>query len=338
MKDSILTSDLHLTTSPRDAYRWGLFPWLAEQAKKLRVRRLIILGDLTNAKDHHPSLLVNQVVQAVQGVIEYANLEETLILRGNHDGVDPEWPYFRWLNELPRVRFIYGPQTMTIGDRRVTLLPHSRAPGDEWEAAVRVPVDTVLMHATVEGAEAEGGQHLLGLSPDFVRKFKAKNIWAGDVHVPQKCGPVQYIGAPYPIRFGDSFRPRVVHLNHRGEDFSLFPPTIRRLMLHVSDPDELAAVITRKGDQAKVRVRMERSQYGRWKAWKSAVHKWAHQQRVELVSVELVPQPSQSVPQRKPTPTTSPKQLFLDYCRQAEVGKELRESGRTILEDNGGKS
>lgn len=332
MKDALMTSDLHLTTNPRDVYRWELFPWLAERAKRLRVRRLYVLGDLTDAKDHHPSLLVNQVVQAICGVIEHADLEQVVILRGNHDGIDPEWPYFRFLNELPRVRFFFEPNQYD----KILLLPHSRDPETEWKGIEKWKgVDTILMHATVEGAEAENGQKMLGVSTRLIRQFKAKKIWSGDVHVPQKHGPVEYVGSPYPVHFGDSFRPRVVHLNDRGVAEDLFPPTIRRLMLDIQSPDELEAVRTKAGDQAKVRVRLERAEYGLWRDHKAAVLKWAERKRVELASVELLPsQSAVETAQRVAANgrTRDPHQLFLEYCKAADVDDDLREAGKEMLE------
>lgn len=337
MRNALLTSDLHLTTKPIDSYRWELFPWLAEEAKRRRVRRLFVLGDLTDAKDHHPSLLVNQVVQAACGVIEHAGLEELVVLRGNHDGVDPEWPYFRFLNELPRVAFIFEPDLCDFGGECAVMLPHSRRPEEDWRAMRDTKAPDAFMHATVQGAEAEGGQRLLGdgLSTRFVRSFAAKKIWSGDVHVPQRCGPVEYVGSPYPVRFGDSFRPRVVYLNDRGVPEDLYPPTIRRLMLDVTDPSDLNRVRTAAGDQAKVRVRLERSQYGLWHDHKAAVQRWAERKRVELASVELVPsQSAQEVATRvtKATAKRDPRQLFLDYCAAADVSDELRESGKELLD------
>lgn len=334
LRDALLTSDLHLTTAPMDTYRWDLFPWLAEQARRRRVRRLYVLGDLTDAKDHHPSLLVNQIVQALCGVKEHSGLEQVVIVRGNHDGVDPEWPYFRFLNELPGVIFVHEPGFVGKG---VLALPHSRDPEGEWDRYRNKPgAEEILMHATVQGAEAESGHRLDGgLSTRFLRQFKARRIWAGDVHVPQKRGPVEYVGAPYPVRFGDSFAPRVVYLNDRGAPEDLFPPTIRRLMLDVRGPNDLEKVKTKAGDQAKVRVRLERADYGLWHGYKKDVQRWAERRRVELASVELVPsERAQEAAKRNVSAIAAknPKQLFLQYCDAADVPEELRGTGKEMLE------
>jgi len=44
----LITSDLHLTDRDRDEYRWGLFPWIAEQIDKHEVSTLLFLGDTCN--------------------------------------------------------------------------------------------------------------------------------------------------------------------------------------------------------------------------------------------------------------------------------------------------
>lgn len=50
LDSAIMISDLHLTDSPRDEYRWGLFPWLREQIKVYKIEHLLILGDITDRK------------------------------------------------------------------------------------------------------------------------------------------------------------------------------------------------------------------------------------------------------------------------------------------------
>ena len=53
---TLLTSDLHLTDRPNDAYRWD---FLSKWLWGIRFDSLVILGDLTEEKDCHSSVLVN---------------------------------------------------------------------------------------------------------------------------------------------------------------------------------------------------------------------------------------------------------------------------------------
>lgn len=339
MRNSILTSDLHLTTNPRDEYRWELFPWLAEQCRKKKARWLYILGDLCDAKDNHPSSLVNSVVQALLGLVEAADLDRLVILRGNHDGVDPDWPYFRFLGEFPKVKFIATPQRMWNSEPSadVFLLPHSRSPSKEWDDVVRAQwsrCSCVLAHVTVQGAEAENEKRLDGVSVSVFAK--ARKVWSGDVHVPQVRGKVEYVGAPYPIRFGDSFKPRVVWLDDRGKAHDLYFPTIARRLLDLEPPIK-ALPSLRRGDQVKVRVHLSRSEYGRWRELKEGIREGASSAGIDLVAVELVPKQEDARSSAKPSKLmrVQPNRLFAEFCKHAKVDIETSKVGKALMEKEG---
>ena len=103
----IITSDLHLTDRARDEYRWELFPWLIELVEETGSDEVLILGDLTDAKNNHSAELVNRMVK------ELTNLPaHVYVLKGNHDYVDPDQPFFGFLNEIPGVRFVTHPEML----------------------------------------------------------------------------------------------------------------------------------------------------------------------------------------------------------------------------------
>jgi len=327
MRNVILTSDLHLTTAPRDEYRWGLFQWLGDECKEHKVRYVYILGDLTDAKDFHSSALVNMVVQALTGLVEYADLTCINILRGNHDSAtDPEWPYFRFLNEIPSVAFIHE----LTQDGVALWLPHTRDAND-WKWLNMRKFTEVFAHATVSGAVAENEQVLEGI-PLSVFKGAGK-VWSGDIHVPQTRGNVEYIGAPYPIRFGDKFKPRVVWIDDDGKPHDLHYPCLRRWMIEARDDRDLVGFAVRRGDQVKVRVPLARSEYGQWKEAKQMVETWARDQKVDLISVELVPLLDKGKPTKKPTmqKRKSPEELFNEYCTRAKIAPTVAAAGRKML-------
>src|SRR5882724_7118261 len=97
----LLTSDLHLSDKPRDAYRFGLFPWLAKQQKAHNVDAIFILGDLTENKDRHSAKLVNQTIESLLTL-----RPPVYILRGNHDGIDPGSPFFKFVNSIEGIKLI----------------------------------------------------------------------------------------------------------------------------------------------------------------------------------------------------------------------------------------
>ena len=58
---ALVTADLHLSEKPRDGYRFAAMERIAELIEKHKPSTLLLLGDLTESKDYHPALLVNDV-------------------------------------------------------------------------------------------------------------------------------------------------------------------------------------------------------------------------------------------------------------------------------------
>src|SRR5271170_7219973 len=105
MSNILITSDIHLTDNHRDDYRWKLFPFLAEQIEKHNVHYLLCLGDVTETKDGHKSSLVNRVVDEFKWLVDTYKIQ-LFILKGNHDFIDPNLPYFRFLDSMEDMTFI----------------------------------------------------------------------------------------------------------------------------------------------------------------------------------------------------------------------------------------
>jgi len=338
MANALLVSDLHLTAQPRDEYRWKLFAWLLKQIKDHNVSDLLILGDLTDAKDYHSSMLVNRIVEGMVGLknLGHLSLKHIHILRGNHDGTDPNYPYFWFLGYLPGVQFYKEPCGIKLFDRKVLMLPHSRQPLEDWGNEIFSEYEAVFAHVTVNSARGENDTKLEGVGADI---FDGVPVWSGDVHVPQTVGCVEYVGAPYPVRFGDTFEPRVVLLDERLDATSIPCDNLQRRMIDITSPTRLERIKVTQGDQVKVRITLTRSEYGLWAEHKKAVEAWAKKMGVDLVAVELV-KATETVkigrPQTKESAAPDAKRLskealFKQYCKRANVNEELEEVGEELL-------
>lgn len=321
MTTLLATGDIHLTNHPRDEYRWGIFPWLEEQADRRGVGDVVVLGDLTDKKDGHPSRLVNR-------------LHDTLakspltwwLMRGNHDyDVDPEWPFFRFLPQ-----FINRPKVVDIGDLRCLFIPHVRkTDGHKWPK-ITDDVDMVFMHQTFKGAVAENGQRLPGLDPrawDFP-------IVSGDVHVPQTIGNVTYAGAPHPIRFGDVFQPRVLYWD--GTKWkSIQRTTIQKATPEITSIDALDRLDLEAGDQAKIKVRIPRRDFPSWPTIREDVIKWCKDHGVDLhgckVEEDIMRARVPRDPMRTMVDTFTPTQLFEAFCDERDVDASYVKAGRAYV-------
>lgn len=221
----ILTTDLHLTGQDRDTYRWLLFDKLRNLVAGKSLRRdntLVILGDLTDSKDGHRSHLVNTICDNLKDLSSIYG--EIHILKGNHDYIDANRAFFNFLNCIPDIRFYTRNTTSRIHNDAMLcmFLPHTRVSGHLADVIKSISkrgdkiggkLDYVFMHQTVEGAVAENGQKLEGLSMRAVRALPCP-VYSGDVHVPQTIRNLTYVGSPYHVRFGDSFEPRVIHIEN----------------------------------------------------------------------------------------------------------------------------
>lgn len=210
---TLLTGDLHFSDLARDSYRWKFVRWLLETVDRSQIDRVILLGDLTEKKDLHSAWLVNRVTDAIA---ELASLCNVIGIRGNHDGISPDHPFFGYFQHLPRVKWITTPTRI---DNEL-FLPHSNTPQRDWKELGDDYTKTRIhyCHQTFVGAVADNasGFKLKGGVPIDIIPPRV-SVFSGDVHRPQQIGPVIQVGAPYHIDFNDSFEPRVIILHENGK-------------------------------------------------------------------------------------------------------------------------
>lgn len=251
----LILADLHLTDKKRDLYRWHVLDnFISEICEQHGERNVLILGDLTDSKDHHSARLVNDIVGYLWELSKEYNI---YVLKGNHDYIDPENAYFRFIDYIGEaVTYISHPTTIMIENKVCLFLPHSRSPIETWEESssfqkYAMQADYIFMHQSVIGSIASNGYEMEhGLDPSYFKQFPGK-VYSGDIHVPQTVGPVRYVGSPYSIRFDDAFEPRVLILN-RGVETSIGTRLGRRHTIVVEKPEDIFEKGLEAGDQIKV--------------------------------------------------------------------------------------
>lgn len=211
-----VTADLHISDNPRDSYRLDNLGRLARLIKKSKPEAVVIIGDLTEEKDRHRALLVNQICAALASIADVAPL---YISCGNHDYSHAAWPFFNFLNRFERIKFITRPAQYRIGGHDYLFLPHTHNPEDDWTSVQALhrhskPRPLVFAHQTFEGANV-GPRTLSGVPLKLLKGFK---VISGDVHVPHETGNVTYVGSPWTVDFGDNFRPRALAVEQGGRD------------------------------------------------------------------------------------------------------------------------
>lgn len=290
---SLITSDIHMTENPRDVYRWGLWGWLRDKVEELKIDNVIVLGDLTDAKDRHTGSLLNKMADGVRGVAERTAV---WILKANHDYRDPRYPSFKFLSDMSAVRFFCEPEEvpLAVGGpmERCLFLPNETDPQQAWKTLPDFnEYKYIFCHQTFRRARRENGTLSdTGLPVSFFAGFQG-GVYSGDIHVPQRFktsyGP-EYVGAPYRIDFGDTFTPRVLYIDSAGRKRNLrFPCPSKHVVEVSSDGEFIGSENVRRGDQVKVRVTLAREDCPRWPEIRSRVRATAEAAGWSLFGPEL---------------------------------------------------
>lgn len=352
----LVSADLHFTDNPRDAHRWDLLPWLAKQAQKHKAEAVLLLGDLTDAKDKHSAALTNRMVR---GLTELADVVQVIIIRGNHDYIDENEPFFGFMDEVSRdtggrIRFLTKPTIIKLRSMGECLfLPNTRNYEQDWYEPAHPDVAAwgpgtryIFTHQTYDGCLTENGTKLEGIPPSVFAKFKGQ-VWSGDIHKPQQVAKnIWYVGAPYRCRFGDDYTPRVVLLNNDGTHKDLHFPTKNKVLVKLYNMD-LAECVRMghkwglqelyEGDQVKVRVELPRAQYGEWPALRAKIVEQAAAMGLELTGPELValaedaPKPGKEAKRGGQQAQTGPRGAVAAYARQKGASDSLRAAGLAML-------
>lgn len=323
----LITADLHLSDRKKDEYRFGIFSFLAQQQKLHKVSATFILGDLTEHKDKHSSALVNRIVDELTELIP-----PVFILKGNHDYIDADNPFFRFLNCIEGIEFISKPILLENG---VCMIPHCKDQFEFNEAcwgAIPPKARAVMLHQTFADSIAESGSRLTGLSAAPIEALKPLGAYAGDVHKPQVSGPVTYVGAPYTVRFGDNFTPRVL-LIKGGKEHNLHFPAPRKWALSITSPDDLIKnKALRRGDQVKLTIKLAREEVVEWSAYRQQVLDVCKVLELEVFDTKLEIMTNKRRERLKPsTNVKTPQDIFTSFCSAENVASNVKKAGMEML-------
>lgn len=327
---SLITADLQLAESTRDEYRFTIFPTLRKLIKSGRVDRLLLLGDLTEAKDRHPAALVNRIVNELATLSE---LVPVIILRGNHEGMTPDNPFFRFVRHIENIRWINKPTQ--IGNE--LFLPHTLNHERDWESWQQggplSRFDRIFAHNTFEGARGSNGRELKGIPLNVFGK--GARVFSGDVHSPQITPPVEYVGAPYRVDFGDEYEPRVLIIGRCiYRSIPIHGPQKRLVTLTwPKGPAHWSAEVS-AGDILKVRVHIEMRDVAKWSEIRDSIRKWGEKNRYIIHAVQPIVEyaPTSGKKQSKAV-TKSDEELIRDYAKRRDLDERTLKRGLQLAKE-----
>lgn len=327
---ALLISDLHLTDNPQHEYRWGLFDHLDGLLPEEGIKTLAILGDLTDAKDFHSATLTNRVVQQVMRMRQH--VKHVTILLGNHDYLKRGHAYFDFLNKLDGVRFVVKPYEDLDGDVAVLWLPHTKTPGADWGGLNLEHFNYVFMHQTVTGSVTSNGQKMQS-DAQFPDMRSWPKIYSGDIHVPQTVGPVEYVGSPYPVHFGDTFAARMVLIDRRRRSVDLAYQSVQRATVTVRSVAELRAAGIGAGDHVKLRIQLASADKHEWSRVRRECAEYLAQLGAATHGVELqVEGASRATGRLEAEVKISDLEALRRFVVRHELGAEVFQAGAEIVE------
>ena len=328
----LITADLHLDDTHRNNDRWNLLPWLEEQVKKYKVKELIVCGDLTDAKDRHPAIMTNKFVD---GFASLAKMTNVYLIRGNHDYISEDFPFFMFMRRLASsLDFICEPTRVKSDEGNLLLLPNTKNWKEQWKDLDFTPFDYVFTHQTFDGAKAENGQELRGIPPSFFKSFKGQ-VFSGDIHVPQKVSRnIEYVGAPYRVHFGDSFRPRVLLLR-KGEAQDLHFPCKSRELLVGRNLRDLQQADLAVGTQVKMRMLLKRSEYPEWPKLRKEIVTLSKERSWEMCGLEVkaLASKDREIDEDEMVKQIEPADTLRLYADTKKLSKAMRTTGLEILKE-----
>jgi predicted phosphodiesterase len=325
----LISGDLHWSANPRDDYRHAFVKQLRSLITEHGADTVVLVGDFTEAKDRHDAELVNMVVGHIDRLSQL--VDKLILLRGNHDSrTDPLMPFFKFLGRLPNVTWVNVPTA--IGS--YLFLPHTSSYKKEWAEYIEnkfAGFDIVFAHNTFDGTLGDNGRKLEGVPTGIFPK--GLTVISGDVHSPQRVGPVTYVGAPYQIDFGDQYQPRVLLLED-GKMTSIPCRGPQKQLVEIRSVRELRKVRGLiKDDILKVRVTIDRSQTAKWHEIREDVRAWGDDNGYRVHVVQPVIEDADrrlDISKRRKVSKTD-EQLFGDYCRRMGIDDDTATVGRKIL-------
>lgn len=339
---TLLTADLHLNSNSRDEYRHTFVAQLPEMARKLKCGRIIILGDLTDEKDCHNAELVNRIVGYLYAMGQQC---EVVILRGNHDCVDPTTPFFGFVNVIENVRWYNGVDaTALTGLGLCVFLPHTRDHERDWSKLSFDPFKRdpergwIFCHNTFDGSDAGGGRRLRGIPTDVFPK--RATVISGDVHVPQVNNQVTYVGAPYTINFGDEYKPRVLMLGldpkHNNQMQSIPVPGVQKRLLQIKAGNynrEKWLKRLNEGDILKIKVKLGADDYSKWPQIQRDVRQFGEDLGCLVHSVvPIKASPTLKLHDRQKITLRDDTELLKHYAKRRNVPADVMRTGLKLME------
>jgi hypothetical protein len=300
-----------------------VFDELERVCQRYTVSCVFCLGDMTDKKDRFSAEMLNRLVRCWMAL----PVGKKVILRGNHDTTIAGSSFWEFMSLIPGLTYVTRP-TVVYDD--LLLLPFSANPKAEWTGLKFRDFRAIFVHATRNGTIAENGFSLSGQDlPLMPRQVK---VYSGDVHIQQTVDNWVYVGAPHPVKFGDSYPCRFLLLDEVTYEVadSVKVATIGKRVVEINSLEDMQRIATNPGDQVRIKAVIPPGEID-WGAFEAEVDRWARERGVDIASIEgsynLSPQSGQ------PNADLAPEDLLREFAQDEELSDELLNVGLELLRE-----
>lgn len=284
VEDRIILADLHLDDTPLTEYRWNIFPTIMSLCKDYNIKLIDILGDITDKKDRHSAILTNRLIENFFDLSTYGDIR---ILKGNHDYIDEDLPYFRFLKNITGISFFSEPAI----SEDTLFIPHAKNfdINNYSKFFNEKSVKVVYMHQMFKGSLLQNGSIIEdGVDTDSITKaFNYKLIFSGDIHTPQVINKIIYVGAPYHVNFGDTYKGGCILIKDDKVISKQFN-CIKRVYLHLDSSfteNDFSSI--NENDQVKVKISLKLHETYEWDSIRNRIKKFILDKMALPISIEM---------------------------------------------------
>lgn len=335
MSKSLVTTDLHLTDNDLDKYRWDVFNVLKDLINQYKVNCLTILGDLTEKKNYHSAELVNDIIFNLYYLTDIQNLERINILCGNHDYKDKENPFFGFLQIKHGnciIDFINKPKLINND----LYIPHSYTNFKEIAKQYK-SCNNLFLHHSFNGVKMsdntyeKDSNNIIDLS-----EFVYNKCYSGHIHLAQEFKGINFIGSPYPVKFGDNNRGRVLLIDNLYHKYLSLPRFVQKLDISLSDVNEILNYDIYENDQIKIELRITKDNIDKCEERVAFLRNYINEKKALLVSLQTILEHEithEKIENSKTVQMTD-KEVLLQFWRRKNLPNTYLFTGYSLINYN----
>lgn len=342
MSRLFVVTDTHNTSNPAHEYRWSYLSEVKNWISEPKIHAGAFLGDAFDAKDNHPSALINRFVDAWAGIAALG--KPIIFMMGNHCYIDRTQPFLRFLQHIPNIIYVDSPQKIAVDGYKILAVPHGFSWDEDAPWRRQYPLnagwDLILAHQTFCGAKVNGITLDKGPSPGLISKEATNGapVISGDIHQAQTFGNLTYVGSPHPVSFGEQggrfltydFEDRKIREIKRSSIARAVCTFVLRDDGSVLDDVEFASL--KKGDHIQIRITASHAALVHFPALRERLQHECETRGIQIFKLQTETLDFQNhVESLNNIEVRTEKEIFDAFCDANNISDDLIQTGLSYV-------